>query len=126
MSSDKALIYLYRTGSVAGAATAWKVYANNRHIVSLENSGYYPYFTEPGRITFAKKMQVNPLNVGVVSLTDPKLNVLTLDAAAGETYYVRFKLGLGKVTMEQVTAEVGLNQVIRCGLLRGVEVTAEE
>jgi len=98
----KALVTLYRPGSFAGAASAFKIFANDRHITSLPNASYYPYIAEPGVVRFAKKMQVNPLNVGLASLLDPKQDLIELKVEPGRAYYVRFKLGIGKTTMERV------------------------
>ena len=74
----KALIYIYRPGSMVGAAVHYTVNAND-DIVSeyhLRNKSYLIFYAEPGRYTFWAQ----------VSNTRREVD---LDVEAGKTYYVR-------------------------------------
>lgn len=74
----KALVYIYRPGSMVGAAVHYTVNAND-NIVSeyhLRNNTYLVFFAEPGRYTFWAQV------------TNTRREV-DLDVDAGKTYYVR-------------------------------------
>lgn len=74
----KALVYIYRPGSMVGAAVHYTVHAND-DIVSenhLRNKSYLVFFADPGRYTFWAQV------------TNTRREV-DLDVEAGKTYYVR-------------------------------------
>ena len=74
----KALVYIYRPGSMVGAAIHYTVNANDEKVSEyhLRNKTYLVYFAEPGRYTFWAQV------------TNTRREV-DLDVEAGETYYVR-------------------------------------
>ncbi len=74
----KALVYIYRPGSMVGAAVHYTVNANDEKVseAHLRNKTYLVYFPEPGRYTFWAQV------------TNTRREV-DLDVEAGKTYYVR-------------------------------------
>ncbi len=76
--AGKALVYIYRPGSIVGAAVHYTVNANDT-IVSeahLKNNSYLVFFADPGRYTFWAQV------------TNTRREV-DLDVEAGKTFYVR-------------------------------------
>lgn len=74
----KALVYIYRPGSMVGAAVHYTVNANDEKVSEyhLRNKTYLVFFAEPGRYTFWAQ----------VANTRREAD---LDVEAGKTYYVR-------------------------------------
>lgn len=74
----KALVYIYRPGSMVGAAVHYSVNANDNKVSEqhLRNKTYLVYFADPGRYTFWAQV------------TNTRREV-DLDVEAGKTYYVR-------------------------------------
>jgi len=74
----KALVYIYRPGSMVGAAVHYTVNANDDNISEyhLRNKSYLIFFAEPGRYTFWAQVSNSRREVD-------------LDVEAGKTYYVR-------------------------------------
>ncbi len=74
----KALVYIYRPGSIVGAAVHYTVNANDEKVSEshLRNKTYLVYFADPGRYTFWAQV------------TNTR-RAVDLDVEAGKTYYVR-------------------------------------
>ncbi|MDD3878011.1 MAG: DUF2846 domain-containing protein [Bacteroidales bacterium] len=74
----KALVYIYRPGSMVGAAVHYSVNANDVKVseAHLRNKSYLVFFADPGRYTFWAQV------------TNTRREV-DLDVEAGETYYIR-------------------------------------
>jgi len=74
----KALVYIYRPGSMVGAAVHYTVNANDEKVSEnhLRNKTYLVFFAEPGRYTFWAQV------------TNTRREV-DLDVEADKTYYVR-------------------------------------
>jgi hypothetical protein len=74
----KALVYVYRPGSMVGAAVHYSINANESKVseAHLRNGTYLVYFAEPGRYTFWAQV------------TNTRRSA-DLDVEAGKTYYVR-------------------------------------
>jgi hypothetical protein len=107
----KALVYIYRTPSFAGSAVQYAVNAGERKIVQLQNGGYYPYICDPGSIEFW-------------AATEARAS-LTIDVAAGETYYLRGSLGIGFFVghpkLQLIPAEQALSEIADCVLIPGAD-----
>ncbi len=73
----KAIVYIYRPGSMLGAAVHWTVNANDEKVSEnhLRNKTYLVYYAEPGRYTIW----------GQVTNTRREVDI---DVEAGKTYYV--------------------------------------
>ena len=103
MPEGKALVYVYRNGALHGAMFTPTVTLGNDVKIPLSVSGYYPYVASPG------PMLIRITNVGTRSFT--------LDAKAGETYYVRGGLVLmaaGFPALGQVNAAEALTELKDC------------
>jgi hypothetical protein len=74
----KALVYIYRSSSMLGAAVHYTVNANDVKAseAHLKNGTYFVYFADPGRYTFWAQV------TNTRRETD-------LDVEAGKTYYVK-------------------------------------
>ena len=74
----RALVYIYRPGSMVGAAVHYTVNANEELVsdAHLKNKSYLVYFAEPGRYTFWAQV------------TNTRREV-DLDVEAGKTYYIK-------------------------------------
>jgi hypothetical protein len=76
--AGKALVYIYRPGSMVGAAVHYTINANDAKVSEshLRNKSYLVYFAEPGRYTFWAQV------------TNTRREV-DLDVEAGKVYYVK-------------------------------------
>jgi hypothetical protein len=76
--AGKALVYIYRPGSMVGAAVHYSINANDVKVSEshLKNKSYLVYFAEPGRYTFWAQV------------TNTRRSV-DLDVEAGKIYYVK-------------------------------------
>jgi hypothetical protein len=112
----KALIYVYRNGALHGAMFSPVVTLGNDIKIALSVSGYYPYVAPPGPIL------IRITNVGTRSFT--------LDAKAGETYYVRGGLifmAAGFPALGQVPATEALAELKDCKrITKSMPVTAAD
>jgi hypothetical protein len=74
----KALVYIYRPGSMVGAAVSYTVNANEEKVsdARLKNKSYLVYFANPGRYTFWAQV------------TNTRREI-DLDVEAGKTYYIK-------------------------------------
>ncbi len=74
----QALVYIYRPGSMVGAAVHYTVNANDKKVsdAHLKNKTYLVFFAEPGSYNIWAQV------------ADTRREV-TLDVEAGKTYYVR-------------------------------------
>ncbi len=74
----KGLVYIYRPGSLVGAAVHYSISANEEKVseAHLKNKSYLVYFADPGRYTFWAQV------------TNTRREV-DLDVEAGKTYYIK-------------------------------------
>lgn len=104
---DKATVYVYRTSGFGGAAISYTVAVNGVDVSSLPSGGYFVYYAAAGENEFTAK-------------TEAKTSV-TVDAKAGETYYVKGTIGMGVLVghphLTQVTNEVGTKEIASCKLV---------
>ena len=104
---DKATVYVYRPSAMGGAAVSYTVAVNGADVSSLPSGGYFVYYAKPGENEFAAK-------------TEAKTSV-TVDAKAGETYYVKGTIGMGVFVghphLLQVTSDVGSQEIVKCKLV---------
>jgi len=78
--SGKALVYIYRPSGM-GMLVSYDVKANGRVVTTLQGGTYYPYVTDPGEIEFSAKTEAS--------------DSATIDAKAGQTYYLKGTVGVG-------------------------------
>jgi hypothetical protein len=98
----KALVYIYRPGSIVGAAVSYTINANDAKVCGarLKNKSYMVYFADPGRYTFWAQ----------VSNTR---RAVDLDVEAGKTYYVKGDC----CTLIIPDTEEAENAILKCNLL---------
>ena len=104
---DKATVYVYRPSGMGGAAISYTVAVNGVDASSLPSGGYFVYYAKPGENEFSAK-------------TEAKTSV-TVDAKAGETYYVKGTIGMGVFVghphLLQVAGDVGSQEIVKCKLV---------
>ena len=105
---DRASVYLYRTGRMVGAAGQLSVKINGMDAGGTGPGNFFKWDLKPGTYTFLSSTQESSATV-------------QLDIKAGEAYFIRqdARIGLdsGRVTMKQVDAKQGMNEVKNCKLL---------
>ena len=105
----KALIYLYRPVGSVGFMYPVDVIANGKVVVTLAHGSYSPYMADPGEIEFKSKV------TGALSES------LTLDAKAGQTYYlktiIRAGVIVGQAILTIMPPEEGEREIGECNLV---------
>ncbi|MEI7662273.1 MAG: DUF2846 domain-containing protein [Bacteroidota bacterium] len=101
--AGKALVYIYRTSSIVGAAVSYSINANQVKVseARLKNGTYMVYFADPGKIMFWGQ---------VINYRKE----VTLEVEAGKTYYIKgdcCELKIPKL-------EKALKQIVNCELAR--------
>lgn len=104
---DKATVYVYRPSGMGGAAISYTVSVNGVAASSLPSGGYFVYYAKPGETEFSAK-------------TEAKTSV-TIEAKAGEIYYVKGTVGMGVFVghphLVQVTSDAGSQEIVKCKLV---------
>ncbi len=107
-SNDRGTVYLYRTGRAVGAAGQLSIKINSIDAGGTGPSTFFKWDLKPGTYTFS-------------SVTGESSAVIQLDVKASKIYYIRqdARMGLdkGRVTMKEVDAKKGQNEVKNCKLL---------
>lgn len=105
---DRGTVFLYRTGRAVGAAGQLNVKVNSRDAGGTGPGTFFKWDLKPGIYTFA-------------SSTGESSAVIQLDVKAGHVYFIRqdARLGVanGRVTMKEVDAHKGRQEVKNCKLL---------
>ena len=105
---DRGAVYLYRTGRMVGAAGQLYVKVNGLDAGGTGPGSFFKWDLKPGTYTF-------------LSSTDESSVTVQLEVKAGEVYFIRqdARMGLssGRVSMEEVSAEKGVEEVKGCKLL---------
>lgn len=107
--ADKALIYVYRSPVMHGAAYTPEIRINDHVTFPLVNGGYVAYFAPPGEIS--------------ISITNVGTRSINFTAGAGQDYYIKggtIPMGLGIPSIELMSAEAGLAEVRECKRLPDV------
>lgn len=119
-SPNKAVIYVYREGSIVGAANYPILYVNDVFLAKLHNSNYATCEMEPGTAVFSylprQREPFDPL--GTLKLLK-KSTILTIQLEAGKTYY--FKWSYGGFTdhlLKLVDAERGSKEMSKLHLAK--------
>jgi len=113
--ADKAVVYIYRPTSPpfgADIKLAFPVKANGKDVTTLVQGGYYAYLTEPGQIEFTA------FDIGFLAPKD--IFSVTVDAKAGQAYYLKGAHGkglVGRAHLELVSPEVGAKEIANCKLI---------
>ena len=96
----KALVYIYRPGSMNGAAVHYTVNANDEKVSEshLRNNSYLVYFAKPGRYTFWAQANGR--------------REVDLDVEAGKTYYVKGDC----CSLTRPSLEKAEKEIVKCQL----------
>jgi len=94
--AGKSLVYIYREPHTAGSVNVFRIFANGKEITRVGNGGYYDYTVDPSHIDFTWLVIQDGL---AYVISNPLTNsggpfaLCSLDAEAGNVYYLRFELG---------------------------------
>ena len=106
--ADKGTVYLYRTGRAVGAAGQLMVKINSIDAGGTGPGTFFKWDLKPGTYAFS-------------SSTGESSAVVQIDVKVGQVVFIRqdAKLGIdkGRVTMKEVDANKGQNEVANCKLL---------
>ena len=94
----KAVVYIYHSG---GSNHRFFLLANGKDVTSLRKGQYYTYVTEPGVVEFTAR------TMGASSIT--------LDAKAGQTYYLKGSVPPGfspTASLILVSPEAGAQEIV--------------
>lgn len=95
ISSNKAVIYIYRPEIAINCCVSPNIFINNENIGQLKNGGYLSTVVVPGSIT----AEAINKNVGFKSLK------LTIDAKPDQTYYLRWSAAATHTTLGYLSDE---------------------
>jgi hypothetical protein len=113
--ADKAVIYVYRESGIVGGGVAYMVRVNDADVSTLPAGGYFVYLATPGELEFSAK-------------TEARTSV-TLDAKAGQTYYIKGTIGVGLFVghphLTVVSNEIGAAEITNCSLVPGARTEAD-
>lgn len=102
-----ATVYVYRDFNVFGGGMTYMVWGNGVPIASLPAGGYFVYHAAPGKVQLSAKSEAT--------------TSATLEAKAGEVYYVKGTLGLGILVgrphLVLVPKEIGEKEIAGCKLV---------
>lgn len=106
-----ALIYIYRTQTFGGANQP-AVMIDGRQATNLRPKGYSAHYVRPHKVE---------ISATSTRFTEEKDSKLVLDAEAGKVYYIRGKLGFGKISGTPVLTLVdessGAKEIRKCRLV---------
>jgi hypothetical protein len=110
--AGKALVYVYRQGSMLGAANYDRIYVNSDYFAALHNSNYAMAEVQPGTVVFAavprQILIPGALATGaLINSLKKKYEKLRIEVEGGKTYYVKWHLG----NMKLVDATTGIKEM---------------
>jgi len=115
VAADRAAVYVYRSPGLVGGALSPNVAANGVPLADLPSGGYFVYHAAPGEVELSAR-------------TEAKTSV-TLDAKAGQVYYVKGSIGVGVFVghphLVIVTNDIGEREIKECKLVPTRVPTAE-
>jgi Protein of unknown function (DUF2846) len=95
--AGKALIYVYRPGSMVGAANHPAVFVNDDFLANLHNSEYASREVPPGTVIFSflpkSTVDVTVYQALANNLAKKKKEVLRIEAEPGKSYYFEWSYG---------------------------------
>jgi uncharacterized SAM-binding protein YcdF (DUF218 family) len=109
----KALVYVYRQGSMVGAGGYDRIFVNGEFLAALQNSKYAAREVPEGTVVFAGEPRLNQMTpFGVTMHADShkettKYEKLRIEVEAGKTYYIKWHLG----KMKLVDAATGSKEI---------------
>jgi hypothetical protein len=108
---DKAVIYIYRKGSIVGAANSAELFINGQHIARLGNGGYCVHVADPGPIEIKALQKFIPVMLGanLISKLEGELPLHAFEALPGQEYFYQFKVTGYK--LKPISKEVALEEM---------------
>jgi hypothetical protein len=111
-TAAKATVFIYRQGSMLGAANYELIYIDDDYFATLRNDNYAQREVPQGPIVFygipRQKLLPGALITGaLINSQKKKHEKLRMDVEAGKTYYVKWHLG----KMKLVDAATGAKEV---------------
>ena len=94
--SGKALVYVYRKGSMVGAAGYSRIYVNDDFLAALHNAGYAPREVPQGTVVFTTLPRVAWPFLTLAAMTNfqkKQHERLRIEVEAGKTYYIKWSIG---------------------------------
>ncbi len=117
LKNDEALIYVYRTSRILGAANTWIVRANGEPIGEIASGTYCAFRTKPGSIAFSSKLKTDFWNKPLWGDGEDKEYLLTVTPKAGETIYLEWQwLSPVRPDLAMVSEDVGRKEIKSCKL----------
>lgn len=114
---DKALLYIYRPAAFVGGGGTEELRVNSQHLGNIHNGGFLAYLAAPGRLDFTARLRPE-FGTLLLAPLRPECELLTLDAAPGQTYYLRFwhstTWGIFDPKMELVDHDTGAREISEC------------
>jgi hypothetical protein len=119
---DKALVYIYRKAYLSGIAGNHHIFVNGEPITSLYNGSYFPYLASPGTNRFNSKLSSPSIVMNLTMNAMFKDTLLQLNAEAGKTYYLQFKIATtwGPKIVE-MDADTGAREIAKCRLAKPLQ-----
>jgi hypothetical protein len=114
--TDKSVIYLYRPDD--GKSTEFTITYNKKEICVMENSGYFPFFVEEGKVEIFSSANFKMFVTGLLQTAGS--TDFVYKAEAGKYYYVMCQ-AIGsdgnELSMKLVPDNFGINSIKECRLL---------
>jgi hypothetical protein len=114
--AGKSVVYVYRSRSIFGRAAIGTLDVNDKPTAAMRSGGYYPCICDPGEVK--------------LSVTTEATNTATLSVKAGEEHFVKTTVSMGvfigHLHLNEVSSDVGLDEIAGCCLLESGEPSDEK
>jgi Protein of unknown function (DUF2846) len=116
---DKVLVYIYRKAYLSGIAGNHHIFVNGQPITSLHNGSYCSYLASLGTNSFNSKAFSPAVMIDMTMNASFKDALLELNAEAGKTYYIQFKIATTwGPKMVEMDADTGAREIAKCRLAK--------
>ena len=114
-NAETATIYIYRTGSWAGAANNWAMFVDDKKVCKLSNNRYIKVEVAPGKHRVSSK-------IGGIEVLKKETEI-EIDAEAGKSYFVacnvkqsitRARLEMTEVTKSSADKQMAKMTLDKC------------
>lgn len=124
VKAELATVYVYRVPKTVGSGNVFTVIINGKPVANLENGGYFPHYATQGNLEFVAVNKLRPpyLDSLMSQIALRKKIQLKISATSSKIYYVKLTHGYGSVTMEQVSDEVGKQEISQLRLSELISV----
>jgi Protein of unknown function (DUF2846) len=109
VSSDKAMVYIYRPVAQVERWVVFQVYLNGQEIRGIAEGAYYPYSCSPGAVKFGASRSLAPISE------------TTMVLEAGKTYYMKVYPATGVAVFHpkiiNVNEQIAQPEIVTCNLM---------